>query len=208
MKEELSKLYLSEEFINADDATKVEMTTKVLGPLTMPKDVYNDLNEKYKSSEARLSTISTEFDEYKKSKMTDDERIQAEREDFAVKQKELLVKTNKLDVMRKLEKAGLTEEDYKEHLDLIVSEDAERSSKLADFLVNTLQSNSEKVKQQTQIELLNDTPKPIAGSANVVTSDLDAYRDEYNKALESKDIVAQAKYMRLIQAEEAKSNNL
>ena len=208
MKEELSKLYLSEEFINADDNTKVEMTTKVLGPLTMPKDVYNDLNEKYKSSEARLSSISNEYDEYKKSKMTDEEKIQAEREDFANKQRDLLIKSNRLDVMRKLEKAGLTEEDYKDQLDLIVSEDADRSSKLADFLVNTLQSNSEKVKQQTQIELLNDTPKPIAGSANVVTSDLDAYRAEYNKALESKDIVAQAKYMRLIQAEEAKSNNL
>lgn len=206
MKEELAKLYQSEEFVNADEEGKVEMTTKVLGPLTIPKDVYNELNDRYKSSETKIQSITKEYDDFRKSKMTDDEKLQAERESFKRSQEELAIKSNRLDVMRKLEKAGLTEEDYLDQLDLIVSSDADKSMKLADFLVNTIKNNSEKVKQQTQIDLLNDTPKPVVGNAEVVTSAIDALKAEYDEALKNKDVVAQAKLTRLIQEEEKKQN--
>lgn len=206
MKEELAKLYQSEEFVNADEEGKVEMTTKVLGPLTIPKDVYNELNDRYKSSETKIQSLTKEYDDFRKSKMTDDEKLQAERESFKRSQEELAIKSNRLDVMRKLEKAGLTEEDYLDQLDLIVSSDADKSMKLADFLVNTIKNNSEKVKQQTQIDLLNGTPKPVVGNAEVVTSTIDALKAEYEGALKDKDVVAQAKLTRLIQEEEKKQN--
>lgn len=206
MKEELTKLYQSEDFVNADEEGKVEMTTKVLGPLTIPKDVYNELNDRYKSSETKFQSLTKEYDDFRKSKMTDDEKLQAEREGFLKSQQELQLKSNRLDVMRKLEKAGLTEEDYIDQLDLIVSEDAEKSMKLADFLVNTIKNNSEKVKQQTQIDLLNDTPKPIVGNADVATSTIDALNAELEEALKNKDVVAQAKLTRLIQEEKNKQS--
>ena len=35
---------------------------------------YNDLNAKYKTVESNYTTLSTEYDDFKKSKMTDDEK--------------------------------------------------------------------------------------------------------------------------------------
>ena len=66
---------------------RVEAIKKGLATLVIPKDKYNDLNTKLKNAENKVSAIQTEYDEFKQSKMTADEKAEAERKQFKKKKK-------------------------------------------------------------------------------------------------------------------------
>lgn len=203
MREEIAKV-LNDESI-ATNEEKLDAITKSLATLVIPKDTYNDLNEKYKKAENEKATLTKEIDDFRKSAMTEEERNKAEKEDLEKTKKELIIKSNELEVMRTLEKAGLKEEDYKDDLSLIVSEDTDKSLKLANMLVSKLQNNAEKVKKETVTDLLNNTPKPVTGNPDASKlTNLDAYKAKLDEAIKNKDLIAQATYTRLVQQEEQK----
>jgi hypothetical protein len=76
----------------------VDSITRELATLTIPKDKYNELSAKYK-------TLETNFEAYKSSKMTDEEKTKADLE-------KTKMKSNKTMVENLLLKAGLTSDDY------------------------------------------------------------------------------------------------
>ena len=98
MKEEIEKV-LSDETLTTNEA-KVDAIAKSLATLMIPKDKYNDLNTKLKTTESNYATLQNEFDDFKKSKMTDDEKREAE-----LKQLEIDKKANeiKFKVKQKIE---------------------------------------------------------------------------------------------------------
>jgi hypothetical protein len=85
--------------------------------------------------------------------------------------------------------------------------DESRALAYANSVVKFLNANTEKVKKETQASLLNDTPKPIVGGTNASTATMDKLVKEFGEAVKSKDQVAQARLMRQIQEERAKTSS-
>ena len=72
-----------EEVLNNDTYTtneeKVEAIKKGLAKLVIPKDKFNDVSQRLQKSEADYASLSTEYNDYKKSKMTEGQNIEKER---------------------------------------------------------------------------------------------------------------------------------
>lgn len=110
-----------------------------------------------------LKQLREDSEAYKKLKdadLTDAEKIQQAINEAKSKEAEFLKKSNKLDVEKILVGAGLTEEDYKDLIDGLVSEDSEKSKALATNLANMLSKQKETVKQKTKEELMDGTQVP------------------------------------------------
>ena len=146
---------------------RIEAIKKGLATLVIPKDKYNEISNKLKVSETNLSSLKSEYDAFKLSKMTDDEKIEAERKQFELDKKANAIKTSELAVRSLLLDNGIkvTDEDIelKETLQNIISEDSEKSIKLANSFISLLNKTKEQTAKETTTQLLNDTPKPVGG---------------------------------------------
>ena len=188
---------------------RVEAIKKGLATLVIPKDKYNDLSTRLKATESDLSTLQTEYDDFKKSKMTADEIAEAERKQFELDKKANAIKANELAVKELLLDNGIkvTDEDVelKETLQNIVSEDSEKSIKLANSFISLLNKTKVQTAKETTTQLLNDTPKPIGGvDSSSTVSKLEQLQQEYKEAVESKDIMKQTSLLTQIFQEQNK----
>ena len=190
---------------------RVEAITKALATLVIPKDKFNDLSTRLKTTESNLTTLQTEYDDFKKSKMTDDEKREAELKQFELDKKANAVEKSSLAVEKLLLKNGIEVNDddteLKETLQSIVSEDYEKSIKLANSFISLLNKTKDQTAKQTTTQLLGDTPKPIGGTNSSSTvSKIDSLKNELKTAIDNKNAVEQARIMREIQIEQAKKS--
>lgn len=205
-KEELVKILGNEELKSNEE--KVDAINKLLAESTIPKDKFNDTSAKLKEAEQKLTSMSNDFEEFKKSKMTDEEKKNAERESMQNQLLKYQLDLNRLEVEKIFESNGLTQEDYKDIEANIIGKDRETSIASATAFVNILKTRSEKVAQATKEELLKQTPTPVGGTGGTQTvSNLEELQNAYSNALKEKDVVAQAKLLREIQQEQAKSQS-
>lgn len=188
---------------------RVEAITKALATLVIPKDKFNDLSARLKTTESNLTTLQTEYDDYKQSKMTDDEKREAELKQFELDKKANAVEKSSLAVEKLLLKNGIEVKDddteLKETLQSIVSEDYDKSIKLANSFIALLNKTKDQTAKQTTTQLLGDTPKPIGGTSSSSTvSKIDSLKNELKTAIDNKNAVEQARIMREIQIEQSK----
>lgn len=186
---------------------RVEALRKGLATVVIPKDKYNDLNTKLKTTESNYNSLQTEFNEFKKSKMTDDEKREAERVEFEGKVKNLSLKESEYAVRDLFTNANISKEQYEKILGKVVSEDKDKSVEIAQTFIELLGETVDKTKKQTVTDLLNDTPKPTVSTPNSGTvSNLDTLQTKYDESVKSGDLIGQATYTRMIQEEQAKLN--
>ena len=118
-------------------------------------------NEKKKNVDPKeLKQLREDAAAYKKlqdANLTDAEKIQKALDDAAASKADYDKKSNRLEVEKILVAAGLTEEDYKDVIDGLVSEDTDASKTLATNLANMLSKQKESVKQKTKEELMDGT---------------------------------------------------
>ena len=188
---------------------RVEAIKKGLATLVIPKDKYNDVSNKLKTTEAQLLSTQSDFEAFKQSKMTDDEKVEAERKQFELDKKANAIKANELAVKELLLDNGIkiTDEDIelKETLQNIVSEDPDKSIKLATSFISLLNKTKEQTAKQTTTELLNNTPKPIGGvDSSSSISKIEQLQNELNEAIKSKDVVKQTSLLTQIFQEQQK----
>ncbi len=193
-KEEIEKV-LSDETLTTTEE-KVDAIAKSLATLVIPKDKYNDLNAKYKTMESNYNTVSTEYEDFKKSKMTDDEKRTAELQQIEADKKANAVTRSEFAVKNLFFDNGIRIADddveMKETLQNIVSEDYDKSIKLANNFITLLNKTKDITKKETVTELLNDTPKPVGGtksSGNV--SKIDELNKQLEEAIKNKDEMQQ-----------------
>lgn len=207
---EVIESVLSDETYTTNEE-RVEAIKKGLAPLVIPKDKYNDVSNRLKTTESNFATLQTEYDAFKLSKMSDDERIEAERQQFELDKKANAITKSELAVEKLLLKNGIeiTEEDteLKETLQNIVSEDIDKSIKLANSFISLLNKTKEQTVKETTTQLLNDTPKPIGGvDSSSSISQIEQLRNELSKAIENKDVMLQTQLMTQIFQEQQKPN--
>lgn len=188
---------------------RVEAIKKGLATLVIPKDKYNDLNTKLKNTENKISALQTEYDEFKQSKMTADEKAEAERKQFEMDKKNNAIEKSSLAVEKLLLKNGIEVKDddveLKETLQSIVSEDLDKSVKLANSFISLLNKTKDQTAKETTTQLLNNTPKPIGGTdSSSSVSKIEQLQNELNQAIKDKDIVKQTSIMTQIFQEQNK----
>lgn len=186
---------------------RAEALRQGLATLVIPKDKYNDLSTKLKNTETSLSTLQTEYDDFKKSKMTEDELREAERTEFEAKQKNIALKESEYAVRDLFTNANISKEKYEKILSKVVTSDKDKSVEIAQTFIELLSETADETKKQTVTDLLNDTPKPTVSTPNSGTiSNLDSYKQKYDEAVKNGDFLAQTQYMRLMQEEQMKQN--
>jgi len=207
MNEVIENVLSDETYVTNEE--KVEAIKKGLATLVIPKDKYNDLSTRLKTSESNYSTLQNEFNDYKKSKMTEDELNQVKENELAEKVKQNNIKASELAVKSLLLDNGIkvTDEDteLKETLENIISEDMDKSIKLTNSFISLLNKTKTNTEKETTTKLLKDTPKPIGGvdsSSNV--SKLESLQKELQQAIKDKDVVKQTSLMTQIFQEQNK----
>ena len=108
----------------------------------------------------RLHGIEVEYKKLQDADLTDAEKIQKALKDAADSKKDYEKKVNKLDAEKILVAAGLTEEDYKDLIDGIVSEDAEATKTMATNFANLIKSQKDSAIKKTREELMDGTNTP------------------------------------------------
>lgn len=190
---------------------RAEAIRKGLATLVIPKDKYNDLNTKLKTTESNYATLQTEFDDFKKSKMTDDEKREAELKQFELDKKANAIEKSALAVKSLLLDNGIKvtdsddDKELRDTLETIISEDYDKSVKLANSFISLLNKTKDNTAKETTTQLLNNTPKPIGGvDSSSTVSKVDELKSQLDKAIENKNSVEQIRLMREIQEEQAK----
>lgn len=208
MKEAIEQVLSNETYTTNEE--KVNAITQELAKLVIPKDKYNDLSNRLKNTESEYSTLQTEYEDFKKSKMTDDEKRESELKQFEEAKRLNAIERSNLGVQKLLLQNGIEikEEDteLKETLATIVSEDYEKSMKLANSFISLINKTKDQTAKETTTKLLNETPKPIGGSdSSSSLSKVDLLRKEIEEAIKNKDTLRQTELYGQLYQEEHKA---
>ncbi len=148
------------EGMTIEEINAVLANRQFVDPTTLPKSVEKSVFDKTASE---LAKTKKELAEIKATSMSDDEKVREAIAKAESKEKEFTAKSNRLDVEKLFAAEGLTEADYAELIDGIVSEDAEKTMKLANNVLSMVKSQKTAAEKALKAELLKKTPKPPAG---------------------------------------------
>ena len=209
MKEAIEQVLSNETYTTNEE--RVDALSKELAKIVIPKDKYNDLSNRLKNTENEYSSLQTEYDDFKKSKMTDDEKRASEQQEFENQKKLNAIERSKLGVQMLLLKNGIEVKDddteLQETLTNIVSEDYDKSIKLATSFINIMNKTKDQAAKETTTKLLNDTPTPIGGlDSSSSLSKVDMLKKELEQAVKNKDALKQTELITQIYQEEHKTN--
>jgi len=112
----------------------------------------------------RLKEVETQFINLTAQNQTAEQKYQAALDAAELAKKDFVKKTNRLEVEKALVTAGLSEEDYKDIIDGMVSEDAVTSLKLATGFTKILQSKKEAQEKAFKEDALKNMPPPAGGA--------------------------------------------
>lgn len=112
----------------------------------------------------RLQGIDAEYTKLQEAGLTDAEKTAKALADAEAAKIEFAKKSNRLDAEKILVAAGLTEEDYNDLIDGIISDDAEKTKSMATNLAGMVTKQKETAIQKTKEELMDKTPNPSGGS--------------------------------------------
>lgn len=209
MKEAIEQVLSNDTYTTNEE--RVDALSKELAKIVIPKDKYNDLSNRLKNTENEYSSLQTEYDDFKKSKMTDDEKRASEQQEFENQKKLNAIERSKLGVQMLLLKNGIEVKDddteLQETLTNIVSEDYDKSIKLATSFINIMNKTKDQAAKETTTKLLNDTPAPIGGlNSSSSLSKVDMLKKELEQAVKDKDSLKQTELITQIYQEEHKTN--
>lgn len=108
----------------------------------------------------QLQEDSANYKKLKDAGLTDEEKMKNALAEAEAVKTEFAKKSNRLEVEKIFVGVGLSEEDYKDFIDGIVSEDADASKTLATNLANMLTKQKEAAVQKTKEELMDGTQTP------------------------------------------------
>lgn len=167
---------LGEEYregMTIDEINAVLANRQFVDPTTLPKSVEKHIFDKTASE---LSKVKKELNELKNNSLTDEEKVNAAIAAADARANEYSAKLNRLDVEKLFMADGLTENDYADLIEDIVSEDSEKTMKLAKSLLTVVKNQKSAAEKALRAELLKKTPKPPAGEPGGEEMTLDKFR--------------------------------
>ena len=167
---------LGEEYregMTIEEINAVLANRQFVDPTTLPKSVEKHIFDKTASE---LSKVKKELNELKNNNLSDEEKVNAAIAAADARANEYSAKLNRLDVEKLFMADGLTEDDYADLIEDIVSEDSEKTMKLAKSLLTVVKNQKSAAEKALRAELLKKTPKPPAGEPGGEEMTLDKFR--------------------------------
>lgn len=207
-KEELVKLLSNAEL---DDNAKVEAIQKMVDTSYVPATIV--ANERKANKEAiankdkAFENLTAEYDNFKKSKMTEEEKKELEAKEKEKAYNEALRKLSKATAKTVFANAGLKEEDYSDFIEDIIGLDEEKTKTLAEKICQTITKQRSDVETKMKNNIINGTTPPPAGNEGFnPTSKKEEYQQLLNEATKKGDINNIVYYQRLVEEEMKKEN--
>ena len=206
MEEELVKILSNTEL---DDTKKAEEIQKAVNALYVPATTVSEERKANKEALANkdkaFANLTAEYDTYKQSKMTEEEKKQEEIRKKDEQYNNALMRLSKSTAMNVFASAGLQEDDYKEFLEDIVSIDEEKTKSLAEKICTTITKQRSDVANKMKEDIINGTTPPPAGNAGYSQkTKKEEYQSFLNEAIKKNDMNNIVYYQRLISEEEQK----
>lgn len=133
----------------------------------------------------QLQDDSAAYKKLQEANLTDAEKIQKALQEAEASKLDFAKKSNRLDVEKILVAAGLTEEDYKDLIDTLVTDDAEKSKTAATAFASLVSKQKEAAVQKTKEEMMDGTQTPGgdggAGSKEKEKTEAEKFAEAYGK---------------------------
>ena len=207
MEEELGKILSNDEL---DNTAKQKAINDLIGNSFVGRDKYNAEKANTQTQLEAYNALKKEYDTFKESKMSDEEK-QAEA---SKKMQEQYQKANltisKMYAENTFAKAGFKEDDYKDILDNIVSEDTDKTKGLAETICATMLKQKADIEKAMKDKIIKGQTPPPAGNDNDKGSgdDIENLKKLYQEAVAKNDFPKMAYYTRLVQEAQMKQKNI
>lgn len=201
--EDLNQILTNSEL---DDAGKAQAIKDLIGNNFVPTAKYNAEKANTQAQISALNNLKSEYDAFKQSKMTDDEKQAEQAKKIQEQYQKANLTISKMYAENTFAKAGFKEDDYKDILDNIVTEDPDKTKGMAETICSAMVKQKEDAEKALKDKIVKNTKTPPAGNANdgVGESKIDTYRKGYADAQKRHDFTSMAYYTRLIQEEQNK----
>ena len=205
--EELAQVLSNAEL---DDNAKIDAIQKMVSAKYVSADILANERKKFKETlegeKTNFKNLETQFNEYKQSKMTDDEKAQALAKQREQEYEQALKKVSKYSAQSVFAGAGLKEEDYSGFLDDIIGLDEEKTKSLAEKICQTINNQRQGTEEAIKNKILNGTTPPPAGNSQYrAETDVEKYQKLLADAQSKNDMNLIVYYGRLV--EEALEKN-
>ena len=212
MDEELGSILENAELTNE---AKQEAIKALVGKSFVSNEQYNKAKAKQTEQNEAYKALKAEYDTFKESKMTDEEK-QAEMAELRDKEyKKLKKQLNEMTVKNIFANAGINEqslgkEDYDSLLDSIVKEDGEETKNLANAVCSIISKQKADIEKALKDKIIKGQTPPPAGNDNDKGSgdEIENYKKLYQEAVEKNDFQKMAYYTRLVQQAQMKQKNI
>lgn len=204
MDEELKELL-------GEDTEKIEAIKKMVGEKFVPTSVLTERLNKEKENTKKFQDanveLQKEYDDFKMSKMTEEEKAKALQVKADEENKKIMKELNEYVARTIFSQNNIAKEDYENLLGTIVSTDKERTQAVAESICSIINKSKDENMQKLKSSVIKNQPKPEGGNDNTngKTSTLEMYEEALEKANKEHDIVKIATYTRLVQEEKMKN---
>ena len=203
MDEELGSILENAELTNE---AKTEAIKALVGKSFVSNDQYNKAKAKQAEQVNAYNALKAEFDTFKESKMSDEEKQAEASKRMQEQYQKANLTISKMYAENTFAKAGFKEDDYKDILDNIVSEDTDRTKGLAETICATMLKQKADVEKTITDKILKGQTPPPAGNDNDKGSgdEIENYKKLYQEAVAKNDFPKMAYYTRLVQEAQRK----
>lgn len=208
MEEELARILSNDEL---DNTKKAEEIQKVIGALYVPTSVITEERKANKEALANkdkaFADLTAEYDTYKQSKMTEEEKKQEELRKKDEQYTNALIRLSKATARSVFADAKIPKEDYENFLEDIVDIDEEKTKKIAEKICETIVKQKKEVADKMKEDIVNGTTPPPAGNAGYSQkTQKEKYQKLLDESIKKNDMTKIVYYQRLIAEEDQKNN--
>lgn len=179
-----------------DNDAKIEKIKGSIGNSYVPRD---KLNTRVKEESDKYDALKKEYEDFKKSKMTDEEKANAEKIENENKIREANKTISRLYAENIFKGSNLSEEDYKPFIEDISLMDAEKAKEFATNIANLISGQKQKTTQDIKNNITAGTPTPNVGEppkGNVKREEIEKNLIEARK---NGDRTSEVRYLRELQ---------
>ncbi len=207
MDEELGSILENAELTNE---AKQEAIKALVGKNFVSNEQYNKANAKTKAQTEAYNSLKTEYDAFKESKMSDEEKQAEIAKIQAEENKKMKLQLNEMTARNIFSEAGFSKEDYDDLLKNIVQEDAEKTKNLAQTICNTMTKQKADIEKAVKDKIIKNQTPPPAGNDNNSGSgnELENYKKLFEEAKSKNDFPKMAYYTRLVQEAQMEQNKI
>lgn len=159
------------------------------------------LKERLDKEKAKTQQVQTEYDSYKASKMTEEEKAEEEAKKTAEYYTNLSNRINRMTAENVFSKNGLKEEQYSKLLATTIKSTPEETEANAQAICDVLNAQKEDILSNFKEQIKKETPKPEGGNAEAKTQtelDKESLETALEKAKGEHNFIEMAKITRLI----------